>query len=213
MQNMFGDFNKMFGYVENGMCKVSMSGSIAVKTSTGYKTYNVKTGKLTNCSNFAFDMDGMFFVVPTCKVQCGDIILVNGKPRCVISVNSKSVEAFSYEDGTIDKFPIEHHVFMGNSYCYGKIFSPFAGKGNKNVKQLMKAMIMGKMFTGMSGNPAPTNGNNSNNMFSGMNPMMFMMMGNGNPFSEMFDGAFDFGESDVTEEDTDEETEEEGDGE
>ena len=50
MMNNF--LNGMFGKVGNGMCRLSMNGDIAVKTSTGYKTYNVKTGKLTNCNNF-----------------------------------------------------------------------------------------------------------------------------------------------------------------
>jgi len=43
-------------------------------------------------------------------------------------------------------------------------------------------MMMSQMFGGN------TTGSNS------MNPMMFMMMGNGsNMFENMFDGAFDFG--------------------
>ena len=49
MMNNF--LNGMFGKVGSGMCRLSMNGGIAVKTSNGYKTYNVKTGKLTNCSN------------------------------------------------------------------------------------------------------------------------------------------------------------------
>ena len=48
--------NGMFGKVGAGMCRLSMSGGIAVKTSNGYKSYNVKTGRLTNCDNFAFDI-------------------------------------------------------------------------------------------------------------------------------------------------------------
>lgn len=54
MMNNF--LNGMFGKVGNGMCRLSMSGGIAVKTSNGYKSYNVKTGRLTNCDNFAFDI-------------------------------------------------------------------------------------------------------------------------------------------------------------
>ena len=44
--------NGMFGKIGPGMCRLSMSGNIAVKTSNGYKSYNVKEGKLTNCDNF-----------------------------------------------------------------------------------------------------------------------------------------------------------------
>ena len=50
-------FNGMFGKVANGMCRLSMNGGIAVHTSDGsYKTYNLKTNRLTNCSNFVFDL-------------------------------------------------------------------------------------------------------------------------------------------------------------
>lgn len=59
------------------MCRLSMNGGIAVKTNGGYKTYNIKTGKLTNCSNFVFDIgEEFFFIIPTNKVEKGDIILV-----------------------------------------------------------------------------------------------------------------------------------------
>lgn len=41
-------FNNMFGKIQNGMCRLSMDGLIAIKTSSGYKTYNIKTNKLQN---------------------------------------------------------------------------------------------------------------------------------------------------------------------
>lgn len=49
-------FNGMFGKVANGMCRLSMNGGIAVKTSAGYKTYNMKNNRLTNCNNFVFNI-------------------------------------------------------------------------------------------------------------------------------------------------------------
>ena len=184
----FGNmFNGMFKPVARGYCKMGMNGKVAVKTSTGYKTFDTKTNKLTNCNNFAFDMDGAFWVVPTFKVEKGDIILVNGKPRAVIEVGKNSIKTFSYEDSTIAETIPEHHVFMGLTYCYGKIFSPFMNmsKSDGAMNDMMKMMMMSQMFGG--------NAAGSNNM-NGMNPMMFMMMGNGsNMFENMFDGAFDFG--------------------
>lgn len=65
MMNNF--MNGMFGKIGSGMCKLSMSGNIAVKTSNGYKSYNVKSGKLTNCGNFVFPGvdENFFFVIPT----------------------------------------------------------------------------------------------------------------------------------------------------
>lgn len=40
MMNNF--LNGMFGKVGDGMCRLSMNGGIAVKTSGGYKSYNIK---------------------------------------------------------------------------------------------------------------------------------------------------------------------------
>ena len=113
----FGNmFNGMFKPVARGACKMGMNGKVAVRTSSGYKTFDIKKSKLTNCDNFAFDMDGAFWVVPTFKVECGDIILVNGKPRCVIEVNPKTIKTFSYEDSTVDEvvpgFPKDHDLLI-----------------------------------------------------------------------------------------------------
>lgn len=182
-------FNGMFKPIARGCCKMGINGEIAVKTSSGYKTFNLKTKRLTNCDNFAFDMDGAFWVVPTFKVTEGDIIIVGGKPRCVIEVDINSIKTFSYEDSTIDEVIPEHHVFMGKAYCYGKIFSPFMNmsKNDNTMNGIMKMMMMSEMFKG----------NGTKSMFGdgGFNPMMFMMMsGNG---SNMFDEMFDFDFSDA----------------
>lgn len=186
----FGNmFNGMFKPVAKGYCKMGTNGKIAIKCSDGYKTFDVKTKRLTNCSNFAFDMDGAFWVVPTFKVVVGDIILVNNEPRCVIEVDKNSIKTFSYKDSTIQETIPEHHVFMGKTYCYGKIFSPFMNmsKSDSFMQNMMNMMMMNQMFNG-------SNDSSSMNM-GGMNPMMFMMMGNGkdNFFGDMFEGAFDFG--------------------
>ena len=190
----FGNmFNGMFKPVARGYCKMGMNGKVAIKTSSGYKTFDISKNKLMNCDSFAFDMDGMFWVVPTFKVERGDIILVNGKPRCVIEVTANTIKTFSYEDSTIDEVVPEHHVFMGKTYCYGKIFSPFMNmsKSDSVMSDMMNMMMMNQMFNGNN-----TNGNN------GFNPMMFMFMNNNgsNPFMTMFDGAFNFGENEDKEE-------------
>ena len=187
----FGNmFNGMFKPVARGYCRMGMNGKVAIRTSSGYKTFDLKKMKLTNCDSFAFDMDGAFWVVPTFKVERGDIILVNGKPRCVIEVGATSIKTFSYEDSTIDEVIPEHHVFMGKTYCYGKIFSPFMNMGKDDgsaMSSMMNMTMMSQMF----------NNGNSNSAMNGFNPMLFMMMNNGgeNPFMNMFDGAFNFGAS------------------
>jgi hypothetical protein len=175
-----------------------MDGKLAIRTQTGYKTFDLKKNRLVNCDSFAFDMDGAFWVIPTFKVEKGDVILVNGHPRCVIEVGDATIKTFSYEDSTIDEIVPEHHVFMGKTYCYGKIFSPFVNmlKSDGGMNNMMMMMMASKMF---GGDGASAKGND---MFAGMNPMMFMFMNNsdGNIFSNMFDGAFNFGEDEKKEE-------------
>ena len=183
-------FGKMFSPVALGYAKMGVNGEIAIRVGNTYKTYNLNTGRLIDCDNFAFDMDGMFWVVPTFKVERGDIIMVNGKPRCVIEVKEKTIRTFSYENSTIDEIVPEHHVFMGKTYCYGKIFSPFMNmdKSDNMMSNMMQMAMMSQMFSGNSSN---------SNGFMGMNPMMMMFMMNnkgGNMFEDMFAGAFNFGE-------------------
>lgn len=189
----------MFGKIAPGMCKLSMSGGIAVKTSNGYKSYNVKTGRLTNCSNFVFgNTEEFFFVIPTNKVEIGDIILIAGKPKCVIEVEKNKITVINYEDATIDTVLPERHVFMGNTYFYGKIVSMFGNDfkgGKKGMNKMMSYMMMSEMMKGS--NVSYPNGNAANT--NSMLPMMLMMNGG---FADMFDGMFDF------DEDESEETEE-----
>lgn len=198
--NMNGFMNGMFGKIAPGMCRLGMNGDIAVKTSNGYKTYNMKTGRLVNCSNFVFDIgEDFFFLIPTNKVHKGDIILVNNKPKCVIGVEDNKITVINYEDSTVDTILPERHVFMGSTYFYGRIISMF-GDSLKNGKKggmnnIFKYMMMSEMMKGGSGS-------------SGMGNMLpLMMMGNGG-FENMFEGMFDFdfsAEDDAEEESEDEE--------
>lgn len=184
--------NKMFGKIAPGMCRLSMNGGIAVSTANGYKSYNLKTRRLTNCTNFVFDIgEDFFFVIPTNKVEPGDIILVNGKPRCVVSAEKETITVINYEDSTVDTILPERHVFMGNTYFYGKIVSMFgdnfAGKKN-GMNKMMSYMMMSEMMKGSSG----TSGSNA------MLPMMMLMGGGNNPFADMFSFDDDTEETDDT---------------
>ena len=193
MDMMNGFMNGMFGKIAPGMCRLSMNGGIAVKTSNGYKTYNTKTGRLTNCSNFVFDIgEDFFFLIPTNRVHKGDIILVAGKPKCVIEVESNKITVINYEDSTVDTILPERHVFMGNTYMYGKIISMFGDSFNKKggMNNIFKYMMMNEMMKGNT---------------SGMSNMLpLMMMGNGG-FENMFDGMFNF---DIENDEDEEESEE-----
>jgi hypothetical protein len=181
-ENIQNSFNGMFGKIASGMCRLTMNGSIAVKCSNGYKSYNVKKGTLTNVTNFCFNVgDEMFFVIPTNRVEVGDIILVGGKPKCVTEANKKIITVIDYENSEVRQVVPERHVFMGSSYFYGKIVSMFGNiaAGGGQVENVMKYMMLNQMMKGNGG------GNN------GFNPMMFMLMGNngiGNIFGDLFGG-------------------------
>lgn len=189
MNNML---NGMFGKVAPGMCRLSMNGGIAVKTSNGYKTYNMKTGRLTNCDSFVFNIgEEFFFVIPTNKAEPGDILLVAGKPKCVIEAEKNKLTVINYEDSTVETILPERHVFMGNTYFYGKIVSMFGSdliKRKKGTNKIMQYMMMSEMMKGNSGD----SGNS-------MNTMLPLMMMGGN-MGSIFEGMFDFDDNEDDEE-------------
>lgn len=208
MSDMTSMFNGMFGKVAPNMCRLSMSGGIAVKTSTGYKTYNLKSGRLTNCSNFVFNIgEEFFFVIPTNKVQPGDIILVAGKPKCVIEAKKNQITVINYEDSTIDTILPERHVFMGNTYFYGKIVSMFGSgiaKGKGQMQNIMKYMMLSEMMKGNS--DQSITGGISNSSMGPLLPLMMMGGSGANLFDNMFDFDIAFSEdADSDETDSDEE--------
>ena len=101
MENKF--FNGLFGKLNNGVCRLSMDGEIAVKTSNGYKYYSKKSNRPVNCDQFVFDIgDEFFFVVPTNKTEAGDILLINGQPRYVLETKNNMITVLNYEDCTIE---------------------------------------------------------------------------------------------------------------
>lgn len=196
-------FNGMFGKVQPGLVRLDMNGNIAVKTSTGYKAYSVKTGRLINCDNFVFPVgEEFFFIIPTNKVTKGDIILASGKngkrtPKCVIDVNPTYITVINYEDSVVEQILPERHIIAGNIFFYGKIVSlmNFGGTDGKfNMKNMMKFKFMSDMMGGNKNNGngfAPNGGNDIMNMM-----FMMSMFGGGkdNGFTDMFnfDEMFDF---------------------
>lgn len=186
--------NGMFGAIAPDMCRLSMNGDVAIHTPSGYKTYNAKTKNFVNCDNFAFDIGNeMFFVIPTNKVHKGDIILAGGEPKYVLDINPDMITVINYKSGTVENLLPERHIFMGKQYFYGKIvsmFGDFKSKGGMN--NIMKYMMMSKMFKGFGGTSSDSNGS----MFA-----MMAMMNGGN----IFDGMFSFDEDENDEESVEEE--------
>lgn len=185
-------FNGVMGKIKPGCCRLGMNGRIAIKTSDGYKTYDAKSGNVTNCSNFVLDAsDDFFMVIPTRKLKTGDIVLINGKPMYILEVKTKNrVEAMDYETSTIQTVIPERHAIMGRRF-YGKIVSLIgsgfgAGKGGF-FKNMLKLKMMSSMM-----------GGSSDGAFSGNNLAMMMLMGNGS-MDGLFDGFIDESEDDDSE--------------
>lgn len=186
-------FNGMFGKVANNQCRLAIDGNIAVKTSTGYKTYNLTNKRLTNVSDFSFEASDFFFVMPTTKVAVGDIILVSNAPKCVISVDSaesQQITVIDYESSEIQQIVPEHHIFMGSTYFFAKIVSILGSankKGSISMNKIFKMMMMSSMLNGNGQN----NNGFANNGFANLMLMQSMLGGK----SDMFDFDFDFAES------------------
>jgi len=201
-ENLQNSFNGLFGKVAPGMCRLTMNGNIAVKCNKGYKSYNVSKGTLTNVTNFCFNVgDEMFFVIPTNKAEVGDILLINGEPKCVIEAKKNDITVIDYNNSEIKHVVPERHIFMGSVYFYGKIVSMFGNsfKKGKGLGNIMKMM----MFSQMMGN----NGDKS-----GLGQMMAMSMMMGGEMTNPFEGLFDFNLDESEDEeifDENDETEEE----
>lgn len=139
---------KLFNKVQTGLCRLSTNGEIAVKTSSGYKLYDADTGSLINCTDFVFNTDEeFFFAIPANKVTIGDVILISGKPCCVIAgaTDINAVSVINYEDSTVKSIFPQIHAFMGNSYRYVKVISMFGDdlpNNKKGLKNLTSYMIM-----------------------------------------------------------------------
>jgi len=189
-ENIQNSLNGLFGKIAPGMCRLTMNGNIAIKCSDGYKAYNLKKGTLTNVSSFCFNLgDDMFFVIPTSKVKVGDIILVQGKPKCVTEISKKIITVIDYESSEVRQIVPERHIFMGSTYFFGKIVSMFgnAFSEGKGLKSIMKMMMMSQLM-----------GGNTSQQGFGQMMAMSMFMGGDNPFS----GLFDFDLEEENEEET-----------
>lgn len=167
------------GKVAPGLCRLSVSGGIAVKTGSGYRTWDPGKKRLTNCDSFVLDIgEDFFFVLPSNRVKPGDIILSGGLPRCVLSVGENTITAVNYEDATVETLVPEHHLFMGNTYLYGRIVSFFGRngvKGRKGAGRMMKYMMLSGMMKGRE------------NGLSAMLPLMLGMKGDLDFMEDMFE--------------------------
>ncbi|MBQ6231814.1 MAG: hypothetical protein IJJ74_11965 [Eubacterium sp.] len=122
-----------------------------------------------------------------CDKKKGDIILANGRPRCVVEAQEDKITVINYEDSSIEQLLPERYLFMGNTYFYGKIVSMFGQnlKNKNGSEKMLKYMMLSEMMKGQ--------GNNSQ-AFGGMNGLLVLMFLGKNSegiFDGLYDGIFD----------------------
>lgn len=143
--NMFGSlasvFSNMLGTLEPDMVRMTFDGNIAVKTTKGYKTYNVAKKKAINMDSLVMPDMQAFLLLPSMEVKPGDIILRDGSFYSIISIDNEKgeLEAYNYEVGKRENLVRETHCFLGNTYFYSKLFSPvlsfFSNKPKTDKKE------------------------------------------------------------------------------
>lgn len=176
MENILN--NMKIGKIESELIRMSINGEIAVKVNNDYKYYDSKKKSLINTDQFIFDIgDEFFFMIPTNKINVGDIILVNNTPAYVLGIENDNIEILSYENGSINKILPEKHVILGETYMYSKVVSMLDNK-NMDSKQIMNYMLLNSLFGNNKSNEKFANVTSSK-----INPLMLMMlMGNKDNF-------------------------------
>ena len=125
----------------------------------------------------------------------------------MIEAEKNRITVINYEDSTVDTILTERHVFMGNTYFYGKIVSMFGSgiaKGKDQMQNIMKYMMLFEMMKGNSGQPIT--GGASNSAMGSLLPLMMIGGSGANLFDNMFDFDTAFSDdADSNETDSDEE--------
>lgn len=134
-------FSNMLGTLEPDMVRITFDGNVAVKTTNGYKTYNVTKKKAVNMDSLVMPDMSAFLLLPSTKVKVGDIIMRDGTFYSIISVDDTTNElvGYNYESGKKETLVRETHCFLGNTYFYSKLVSPilsfFGSKPKSDAKK------------------------------------------------------------------------------
>lgn len=167
-----------FGKVADGVLRMSYKSGIAVRTSNGYRVYDVNTGKLDNVTDLCMDLPGMFYTVPCKAYKPGDLIFFDGSMKAVVEVGKVSVKAFDYERSVIEEI-VPETILFGHKKLYPKVISlmgDFAGLGDEG-SDMSSLLTMGLLSKGMTGTPDAGLG--------GILPFLFMGKGKGKGFRKM----------------------------
>lgn len=211
VNGMFGKFLKP---IKPGMVRIGLNGELAVKSGSGYKTYNAKTKQLVNVQDFCFDIgQDLFICVPTAKVKVGDIIVLDDPdapqgvaPKCVTALeDGKTIKVMDYRTNEIQTIVPERHFFLGKMFFYNKIHSlipigDLAGsKGTDKFGKLLGKMALMNAISGKGFNFGGGSGDGEGNGLNGLALMALFGGGLGGDNEDLFDfsGMFDLEIPDV----------------
>lgn len=211
VNGMFGKFLKP---IKPGMVRIGLNGELAVKSGSGYKTYNAKTKQLVNVQDFCFDIgQDLFICVPTAKVKVGDIIVLDDPdapqgvaPKCVTALeDGKTIKVMDYRTNEIQTIVPERHFFLGKMFFYNKIHSlipigDLAGsKGTDKFGKLLGKMALMNAISGKGFNFGGGSGDGEGSGLNGLAMMALFGGGLGGDNEDLFDfsGMFDLEIPDV----------------
>lgn len=163
---------------------MAFDGRLAIKRPNGdFVAYNPLTAEIENQSEFVFGeemLSGMVYVMPSDKVDIGDLLVGNSGYIYVVSVED-GVVGVNLTTGVVNEIVTEKHVLFGKN-MYKKVVSMLNMNGTDNTMNPM--MMMALLGDGDKKDMLPMmmmmGGMNGGSDKGAMNPMMMMMM--------MFDG-------------------------
>lgn len=183
--NFMKNLNIEFGKVTSEDKVAYSINGMAIKSDTGFKSYNPSTNKIVNVDNFVIQDIPLFKMPVAIKdIAVKDIILHNKMPMIVTAVNKKenTISAIDVGNAEIKKIIPVSNIF--NFDYYTKIVNPFNGvldtpDTDNPFGQLLPLMLLSDkgsmdkdtMFMLMMMNNS--NGSNMNTM------LPLMMMGDG----------------------------------
>lgn len=186
--NMYLNLNNFFdfGPMNDGSVMYSPYGLAFRNSNNQYLTYNPTTKKTTDVTGLTIDLEGLIYKIPVglSSVKPGDIIIHNGKPICVETVDGNSITCIDIENSEIKVVIPPTNVF-GFNYVT-KITPLFnLGSASPSADNPFGNIMPYLLFSTLNENGAA---NKSKNGFDMQTLILMSMMNNadGNFFGNIF---------------------------
>ena len=123
-----------FGPMNDGNVMYSPYGLAFRNSNNQYLTYNPTTKKTTDVTGLTIDLEGLIYKIPVglSSVKPGDIIIHNGKPICVESVDNHNVTCVDIENSELKTVIPPTNVFGFN---YVTKITPLFNLGSANPSE------------------------------------------------------------------------------